>query len=371
MAYRTPLSLAGLLLVAACSSGGGETDTAPSPTPTATATPTPTPSPSPSPTPSTAAIQAAIDSAPVANIYVMIGTRSGVIYRYQKGNFPSTAAYPIASATKMLSGTTILRLVEAGRMSLSDHPQTYLSYWTNDPADPRSRVTLQQLLSFTSGFNPSETDRGCISVANTTIAACAREFYERGLDTAPGTAFSYGPAHLQIAGAMAEAATGQSFPTLFRQQIADPVGMSSKSAYTIPSTSNPRLSGGGESTVEDYGAFLSALLGGRVLTDLDTYAADRTAGLPVLNEPEATEIAGEWHYGLASWHECDDVPFSSRCASARLISSPGAFGWTPWIDFDRGYWALVAMYVPVGGSQQGVDLEQKLQPLINNYLGLP
>ncbi|WP_342248998.1 serine hydrolase domain-containing protein [Sphingomonas sp. OTU376] len=371
MAYRGPTSLAGLLLLAACSSGGSEPTPGPSPTPTATPSPTPSPSPSPTPTPSTAALQAAIDASPVANLYVIVGTRAGIVYRYQKGSFPSTATASIASATKMLSGATILRLVEAGRMSLSDHPQKYLSYWTNDPADPRSQVTLQQLLSFTSGFNPLETDRGCISDGNTTIAACAREFYERGLDTAPGTAFSYGPAHLQIAGAMAEAASGQSFPSLFRQQVADPAGMSSRTAYSIPSTSNPRLSGGGVSTAEDYAAFLSAMLGGRLLTDLDTYVADRTAGLPVLASPDVTTSMGEWHYGLASWHECDDTPFSSRCATARLISSPGAFGWTPWIDFDRGYWGLIAMYEPIGGSQQGVALEQQLQPLINTYLGLP
>ncbi len=369
MAYRNSFPFAGLMVLAGCSGGGSEPG--PVPTPAPTVVPSPTPSPSPSPTPSTAAIQAAIDAAPVADLYVIVGTRQGVVYRYQKGRFPSTAVYPIASATKMLSGATILRLVEAGRMSLGDHPQKYLSYWTNDPADPRSRVTLQQLLSFTSGFNPGETDRGCISDGSTTIAACAREFYERGLDTAPGSAFSYGPAHLQIAGAMAEAATGQTFPNLFRQNVANPAGMSSQTTYSIPSGTNPRLSGGGESTAEDYAAFLSAMLAGRLLTDIDTYVADRTAGLPVLNEPDATEISGDWHYGLASWHECDDTPFSSRCAAARLISSPGAFGWTPWIDFDRGYWALIAMYVPIGGAQQGVALEQKLQPLINAYIGLP
>jgi CubicO group peptidase (beta-lactamase class C family) len=271
----------------------------------------------------------------------------------------------------MLSGVAILRLVEDGRLSLSDNPQKYLTYWTKDPADPRSRVTLQQLLSFTSGFNQTEADRGCISNGATTIADCAREFYDRGLATPPGSAFSYGPAHLQIAGAMAEAVTGQSFPSIFRQQVSDVAGMSALTTYAIPSTSNPRLSGGGASTVEDYAAFLGAILGGRLLTDIGAYTADRTAGLPVLNAPDVSTSAGEWHYGLASWHECDDAPFSTRCAAARLVSSPGAYGWTPWIDFDRGYWALAAMEEGVGGSREGVALEQTLQPLINAYLGQP
>lgn len=361
------VNLAALLLattsLSAC--GGGDPSTSqPSPAPS------PVPTPTPTPTPNFTAIQAAIDAAPVADIYVAIGAPSGVIYRYQKGRLPPAALTPIASATKMLSGVTILRLVEAGRMRLTDHPQQYLSYWTRDPADPRSQVTLQQLLSFTSGFNAEATDRGCIADGSTTISACAREFYDRGLQTAPGTAFSYGPAHLQIAGAMAEAATGMSFGQLFRQQVGDVAGMTS-TVFSVPSSTNPRLSGGGASTIEDYAAFLDAMLRGRLLADIAGYTADRTADLPVLNAPEATVTAGEWHYALASWRECDDKPFSTGCAAARMVSSPGAFGWTPWIDFDRGYWAVIGMQEGIGGAAQGVALEQQLQPLIHAYLGRP
>jgi CubicO group peptidase (beta-lactamase class C family) len=220
-------------------------------------------------------------------------------FRYQKGNFSSTAITLIASATKMLTGVTILRLVEAGRTSLSDNPQKYLSYWTSGPADPRSRVTLQQLLSFTSGFNAGEDDRDtCIFDGGTTIAACARSYYEAGLQSTPGSAFSHGPAHLQIAGAMAEAATG----------------------------------------------------------------------LPVLYAPDAVITSGQWHCALASWRKCDTPTFTSQCATQRLVSSPGAFGWTPWIDYDRGYWAVIGM---PDEASNGVALEQQLQPLINTYRGQP
>jgi len=85
--------------------------------------------PTPIPTTDFTAVQAAIDASPVSELYVVIGTRSGAIYSYRTGGFSPTAITPIASATKMLSGVTILRLVEAGRMSPSDHPQKYLSYW--------------------------------------------------------------------------------------------------------------------------------------------------------------------------------------------------------------------------------------------------
>lgn len=361
------LLLAGAVLTG-CGGGDGSSTTPPTPAPAPAPTPTPAPTPSPTPAPGFTAIQAAIDASPVANVYVAIGTRDGTIYRYRKGNLSPAAITPIASATKMLSGVTIMRLVEAGRMSLSDNPQKYLSYWTRDPADPRSRVTLQQLLSFTSGFNAGEADRDtCIFEGNTTIAACAKSFYEGGLQSAPGAAFSYGPAHLQIAGAMAEAATGLSFPALFRQQVGDVAGMS-RTNYVLASPSNPRLSGGATSTVDDYAAFLTAMLDGRLLTDADSYIADRTAGLPVLYAPDAVIKSGQWHYALSSWRECDTPTFTSQCAAQRLVSSPGAFGWTPWIDYDRGYWAVIGM---LDEASNGVTLEQQLQPLINSYLGKP
>ncbi len=367
-------SLVALLLAGAVLSGCGGDDGAATtpppivPTPTPAPTPTPTPTPTPAPTPGFTAIRAAIDASPVANVFVAIGTRDGTIFRYQKGNFSPTAITPIASATKMLSGVTIMRLVEAGRMSLSDNPQTYLPYWTSDPADPRSRVTLGQLLSFTSGFNAGEDDRDtCIFDGDTTIAACARSYYDAGLQSAPGAAFSYGPAHLQIAGAMAEAATGLSFPQLFRQQVGDVAGMS-RTDYLLASRTNPRLSGGATSTVDDYAAFLNAMLNGRLLADTGSYIADRTAGLPVLYAPDAVIKSGQWHYALSSWRECDAPTFTGQCATQRLVSSPGAFGWTPWIDYDRGYWAVIGMFDDATG---GVTLEQQLQPLINTYLGQP
>lgn len=56
-----------------------------------------------------------------------------------------------------------------------------------------------------------------------------------------------------------------------------------------------------------------------------------------------------------------------------MISSAGAFGFTPWIDFNRGYWAVIVLEEPLNrGYSPGelsVALEQELQPLIATALG--
>ena len=360
--YLAPLLA--LVLLTGCDDGSGP---APSPSPTQPPTPGPSPSPSPTPTPpaglpNAEALEAAIEASPVADIHVLIGTREGVAFSYQKGRQSIEDTVPIASATKILAGVTILRLVEAGEMSLDDKPGHYLNWWTTDPMDPRSEVTLEHLLSFTSGFNVPETDGGCITSRQITMQECAREFYERDLDTPPGTTFAYGPAHLQIAGAMAEAATGRTFVDLFDQQVRGPSGMSTATEIRFPSRTNPRLSGGGFSNARDFGSFLTALLDRRMLSDIADYTRDRTDGLPMINSPTGSTGAS-WQYALASWKECDDAAFTPACAQASLLSSPGVFGWTPWIDFDRGYWGLVAMR-DRPGSQNGVRLEQHLQSLV-------
>lgn len=46
----------------------------------------------------------------------------------------------------------ILRVVASGKLKLSDYVHQYFPYWTTDPADPRSRIQLFHLLSFTSGY---------------------------------------------------------------------------------------------------------------------------------------------------------------------------------------------------------------------------
>jgi len=73
-----------------------------------------------------------------------------------------------------------------------------------------------------------------------------------------------------------------------------------------------------------------------------------------------------FHYGLAAWLECP--PPATNCA---VLSSPGAFGFTPWFDRDSGYYAILGMEVT--DSQSGivafaVNLAQDLKPLIRTAL---
>ena len=137
------------------------------------------------------------------------------------------------------------------------------------------------------------------------------------------------------------------------------------------------MAGGAESTPADYSEILRALLAGELIVDLNEFTRDRTASVSLFDRPSTAEMFGDWHYGLGFWRECDDAQFSADCANEIVISSPGAFGWTPWIDFENNYYALIATEDSDGGlieigegpSNASVELEQTLQPLIADVLG--
>ena len=88
------------------------------------------------------------------------------------------------------------------------------SWWTRDPKDGRSAVTLRHLLSFTSGFYwkdasgvvPCLEGLGSITYSP---EKCAQQIYEQApFEFAAGSTFSYNSFHLQVAGAMAAVGAG-------------------------------------------------------------------------------------------------------------------------------------------------------------------
>lgn len=53
-------------------------------------------------------------------------------------------------------------------MTWDDKPQKFISWWTNSSSDPRSNITLKDLLSFTSGPIPSLLSLLCLLLIDLT-----------------------------------------------------------------------------------------------------------------------------------------------------------------------------------------------------------
>ena len=350
-----------MVTLVSCSGGGGGSSPA---------LPTPAPPPPVATEPDFSAVATEADASTAPDLAILIGDETGVLYSYEKGDFETDDQVAIASASKMIFGLLIWDLIESGDLNRSDTPDTYIDFWTDMAGDGRSDITLDQLLGFTSGFNEPPGNPGCISDNTITLTDCVETIYLDGLDTMPGDAFFYGPEHMQIAGLMATEATGQSIAALIDARLSQPLGLT-QTAYPAIAGNNPRFSGQMQSSADDVSRLLTAVLAGDLVTDRTGYLEDRTATVTFGSRPSGLD-ALDWHYGFGFWKECDDLSYTAACDANPIISSPGAFGFTPWIDFERGYWGIVAIEaLTIAGrpaSQVSVEIKQEIQLIIEAEL---
>jgi len=307
------------------------------------------------------AARAAFESQGIAGMGLSIYDRGGVkVFEQMYGNFTPDTRVAIASASKLVSGVTLFRLMDAGYLSLDTTTGQVLG-WSADHAP----ITLRHLLSFTSGLAP---DNSCTYNSMVTLADCVDTISQTALIAAPGTEFDYGSVHLDVAGRMAEVVTGKSWNEIFAAQVRDPLGLPTDIVYyanplKAAGTDNPLLAGGLRMSMNEYEHVLHFVFDKGVWQGTALLAPQIFDTQTIEPYPDAVigkSPGGNARYGLTAWLECDTP--QTGCAS---ISSPGAFGFTPWLDRNAGYYAILGMQVANNPTTHfGSHLEQQLKPLI-------
>lgn len=313
-----------------------------------------------------AAARAAYEEHDIPGMGLAIYDRSGaLVFRQMYGDFNADRRVAIASASKMVAGAIIFRLIDAGYLSLDSTTAEVLG-WSGD----KGAITLRHLLSFTSGLPPEHV---CTIQINIDLADCVDVIEQQSLVATPGTLFEYGSTHLHVAARMAEIQVGAAWNDIFRTQLSDPLNLAGVEFYTFPrqgqGTTNPLIAGGMRASMNEYarilqlvfdkGVWQSATLIESQLFDLQTREPYPDATVRSTPRPQLTDSS---HYGLTAWLECTTP--AEGCAQ---LSSPGAFGFTPWIDREAGYFAILGMELDRSDSGVvgfAVDLKQALAPLI-------
>lgn len=259
---------------------------------------------------------------------------------YQRSVLPMTPTRQIliASSSKWMSAAAFMTLVDAGQVSLDDHVSTYLPLFTG----VKGSMTIRQLWSHTSGLpsnSPYATD------TSLTLAQCVDSIALRTpLQNAPGTAFVYGQTSMQVAGRIAEVVSGRSWADFFHDRIAAPLGMNDT---FYGGGSNPLIAGGARSTARDYARFVAMLSQGGHLGNahvlspqaVATMQRDQTNGARIVSSPYGGFPGLEnTRYGVGEWLTAQD-PYSDR---AFVVSSQGAFGFSPWVSACTGASGLIA-----------------------------
>jgi CubicO group peptidase (beta-lactamase class C family) len=265
----------------------------------------------------------------------------------------------IASCSKWLSAALVMSFVDEGKLRLDDTVGQYLPVLS---AHGKGNITVRQCLSHLTGIKepPLRESLGEMRGIRTMDEAIGL-IAEMPMEGAPGTVFHYSNAGLQIAGAILEKISGQSFGQLFLARIATPLGMSNtdfgQGPVALPA-------GGASSTAEDYLHFLEMIRnkgmyhGTRILSEqsVDEMEKNRIGADVRIGYSPAGAAMGKVGYGYGEWVMGPD-----------MVSSPGLFGAFPWVDNRLGYSAfLLVFYLNNRGKQERYV---ELTRLVNEVLG--
>lgn len=296
------------------------------------------------------------------NVSFSAGDARGRLHVYEKGSTTMQTPQFLASSSKFPAALAIAGAVNEGRLSFAAKAHEVFPWWTSDPSDRRSEVTLHHLLTFTSGLVLSDPGTGniqCLNVSNpsavkTLPEECAREIYDRGpWQAAPGTAWSYHSLHLQVAGAMAAKASSLTLPQLLQKHLigklnlTDSFWLTDLRNPTPQPDPNPHLAAFLISTGDDYEKILQAVLTYSLVPKaiVDVMEEDAYRYYPELRPASnAKDMSLQFygHYSMCTYFECLG-PWTESCYSAGVHADPGAFGYWPLINRRKGYYMQLVL----------------------------
>ena len=275
------------------------------------------------------------------------GTRGFTSQLQHLGDFDDDTVVSLASASKLLSGVVILRLVDQGLIALDAPISDYLPAFTGAKAE----MTMRQLFSHTSGLPGNRTaslqpepnlwilndDSLTLAESVDQIACCVDLIGE------PGEQFSYGGFSMQVAGRVAEVVANADWEALVERELNGPLGLSSINFQGLGTTRNYRIGGAARASLRDYRRVLEMLAnngvyrGQRYLSEsaMDALLADQTRDKPVIYGPPVAQVQN-LGYGFGGW-----LHFDASGNEVIAISSKGAFDALPWFRPGTGDWAMI------------------------------
>ena len=280
----------------------------------------------------------------------------GVIYENFWGVFDENRISLLASSSKMVVAGVLLHLQDRGLLDINA-PVADVAEWGAGNPD----ITPAQLLSNSSGLIGLFQDLLygpylCQWDYSQDLQDCAAQIMTTPDDDTdiipPDTGFNYGGAQWQVAGAVAEAASGKTWAELIDEIYVQPCGLETfgfnshvlqiegagsdhppgfdSDPSQLAETANPWLEGGAYSNSRDYARLLLMNLQDGRCGDTQILTPESLAAVHADRIAEAyngNAYFPNLGYGMGWWVDRE----SGR------IRDPGAYGSTPWLDLADGY----------------------------------
>lgn len=139
--------------------------------------------------------------------------------------------FRIGSTTKTFTGTTMMRLVEQGKVDLDATVRQYIPDFAVIDESVSAAVTVRQLLNHTSGWNGDDIQgfgRGDDAVARYVSSMSTRTTQL----TPPGSVFAYNNSGLVVAGRIIELVTGTTYESAVQELLLDPLQLGHTHYFT-------------------------------------------------------------------------------------------------------------------------------------------
>lgn len=314
---------------------------------------------------------------------VIVERDKGQLHQRGYGEFDKDRLHLIASGSKVISAGVLLALQDQGVLDI-DAP---ISDTLSALGQSKAGVTVAQCLSGSSGmvgFNAG-TAFGpyiCQYVARGSLQTCTKSLYlaDDAMESAkPDTEFRYGGAQWQLAGGVAETASGKTWAELLQELYIEPCDVPSlgydnqyeraqleghERGYPDffleggpTATKNPNIEGGAYITSGDYGKLLLMHLRGGKCGDKRVLSEAAVARMQQDRIAEAyngsTGVDGMQGYGLGWWIDRDDPG---------VVMDPGLYGGRAWLDNNRGYAAFIVIEAD---EKLGKALQDEVRPLLD------
>lgn len=235
----------------------------------------------------------------VKNNEIVYHHEFGVADRETGAPIQENSLFRIASISKSFSATSIMQLIEQGKVSLDTDVSQLAGFPIRNPKYPDTVITLEMLLSHTSSINDSqgyfELDR---------INPSTNKGWENCYnDYAPGTGYEYCNLNFNLVGTFIEKLSGERFDQYVVHHVLEPLGL--YGGYCVDSLDASRF------------AKLYEYVNGEFVEEVDAYA------------PRSKRIAN-YHFGY------DTPVFSptggmkiSACDLARYMMMHMGWGTAP------------------------------------------
>src|SRR5216117_1072360 len=268
-----------------------------------------------------------------------------IFERYANGG-SAGGRWPIFSGTKSFWGITALAAVHDGLFRLDDVVSDTITEWKSNPR--KSQITIRQLLSQTDGIEaasrlqrPSIRDRNTMAIRLPSIAE-------------PGSAFIYGPSHLQICSELLRRKLkGRSSIAYFEEHVSNRLGLH-RLNYKKDSRGNPLPATGFELTAREW-----ARLGELVLGN-GNYHGRQIVQAALLREAFAGSQANP-SYGFTFWLN-QQGPTAREADMERMLDLPWQSA--QWTDVCICKDAPADMVVGLGSGYQRLFVIPSLKAII-------